>query len=247
MTGRHREAHRHYLHGLVLARDAGEQALVAHLLQRMGKVYLTGEHALEALQMFEFGEAAALAAGSHAELTSLYQNEALAYALLGQATQLADALARAEHERALMAATPEAASFHGSAQFNATTRGEGECVEAFAYALLGQHHVQNHGLATRSSERVVRISQQLLTPAFADTRPGVSRALDQTMFAAGLLHCGERDAGIAAAHEAVSQVQALRSARAVDRLRLLTDATKPWQRTPTGLELRRRIAATRAA
>jgi hypothetical protein len=67
------------------------------------------------------------------------------------------------------------------------------------------------------------------------------------MLAAGLLHSGERDAGIAAAHEAVTQVQALRSARAVDRLRLLTDATKPWQRTPTGLELRRRIAATRAA
>jgi transcriptional regulator with XRE-family HTH domain len=243
-VGRYWEAHRHYLQGLVLARDAGEHALVAHLLRRMGQVYLDGEHALEALQMFQFAEPAAQDAGSHAELTSLHQNEALAYALLGQSTQVADALARAEHERGLMAGTlfPEAASFHGSAQFNATARGEGDYFAAWAYALLGRHH----GLATRSGERAARISQQLLDPAVADTRPGVSRAFDQTLFAAGLLHSGERDAGIAAAHEAVSQVQALRSARAVVRLRLITDATKPWQRTPTGLELRRRIAATHA-
>src|SRR5262249_60671196 len=97
-------------------------------------------------------------------------------------------------------------------------------------------------------ERAARISQQLLLPsAVAATRPAVSRAFDQTLLAAGLLHSGERDAGIAAAHVAVSQVQALRSARAVDRLRLLTDATKPWQLTPPGIELRRRIAATHAA
>ena len=244
-VGRHREAHRHYLQGLVLARDAGEQALVAHLLRRMGQVYLDGEHALEALEMFEFAQPAALAAGSHAELTSLHQNEAGAYALLGQSTQVADALARAEHERALMAGTlfPEAGSFHGSAQFNATARGEGDRYEAWAYALLGRHP----GLATRSGERAARISQQLLAPAVADTRPAVSRAFDQTLLAAGLLHSGERDAGIAAAHVAVSQVETLRSAWAVDRLRLLTDATKPWERTPTALELRRRIAATRAA
>ncbi len=242
-VGRHREAHRHYLQGLVLARDAGEHALVAHLLGWMGKVYLDGEHALEALQMFQFAQSAARDAGSHAERANLHQNEALAYALLGQSTQVADALARAEDERGLMAATPEAASFHGCAQFNATVPGERESYEAWAYALLGRHP----GLATRSGERAARISQQLLGPAFADTRPAVSRAFDQTMLAAGLLHSGERDAGIAAAHEAVTQVQALRSARAVDRLRLLTDATKPWQRTPTGLELRRRIAATRAA
>ncbi len=244
-VGRHREAHRHYLQGLALARDAGEHALVAHLLRRMGQVYLDGEHALEALQMFQFAQPAALAAGSHAELTSLHQNEARAYALLGQTTQVADALVRAEHERGLMAGTlfPEAASFHGSAQFNATARGEGERYEAWAYALLGRHR----GLATRSGERAARISQQLLAPAVADTRPAVSRAFDQTLFAAGLLHSGERDAGIAAAHEAVSQVQALRSAWAVDRLRLLTDATKAWERTPPGIELRRRIAATRAA
>src|SRR5262249_38814978 len=202
-VGRPREAHRHYLQGLGLAGDAGEHALVAHLLRRMGEVYLDGEHAWEALEMFQFAQPAALAAGSHAELTSLHQNEAGAYALLGQSTQVADALARAEHERGMMAGTlfPEAASFHGSAQFTVTSRRDADYFAAWPYALLGRHP----GLATRSGERAARISQQLLTSAVADTRPAVSRAFDQTLLAAGLLHSGERDAGIAAAHDAVSQ------------------------------------------
>jgi len=242
-VGRHREAHKHHMAGLVLARDAGEQGLVAQLLWKMGRVYLDEEHAPEALRMFQFAQLAAQDAGSHAELASLHQNEALAYALLGQPMQVADALARAEHERGLMAGSAEAASFHGAARFNAAVRGDLLCYEAWAYTLLARQH----GLASRGGERAVRISEQLLAPAVAGTRGGVSRSLDQTMLAAGLLHSGERDAGITAAHAAVSQVESLRSARAVERLRYITESAKPWERTADGRELRRRIAATRAA
>ena len=116
-VGRHREADKHHMQGLVLARDAGEQGLAAQLLWRMGRLYLHGEHAPEALRMFQFAQLAAQDAGSHAELALLHQNEALAYALLGQPAQVADALARAEHERAWLPTTrrpPRSTARHGS-------------------------------------------------------------------------------------------------------------------------------------
>ena len=90
-------------------------------------------------------------------------------------------------------------------------------------------------------------SARALGTAIADTCPAKDRALDQILFAAALLRSGQRADGMAAAHAAVSQVEALRSGVAVDWLRYITDSTSPWARTADTRELSRRIAATRAA
>ena len=72
-------------------------------------------------------------------------------------------------------------------------------------------------------------------------------ALAQTMHATCLLRCGERERGLTVAHAAVDRVAAMRSVRAVDRLRYLAEAANAWPRTPAAVELRRRIANLSAA
>src|SRR5262249_33492170 len=82
-VGRYRATNRHFLQGLVLARESQDNEFAATLLWSMGRVSLHREQVADALRFFQFGRVAARAAGSHAESARLYANEAWAYALSG--------------------------------------------------------------------------------------------------------------------------------------------------------------------
>src|SRR5215468_9868244 len=93
-------------------------------------------------------------------------------------------------------------------------------------------------------QRAVDASTRVLA---ADNLPGRLRALRQITLAGALLCAREREAGLAAAHQAVDRVAAIRSVRAANRLRYLTEAAKAWPRHRDAIDLRRRIAALWAA
>ena len=238
--GRHREANEHFMQGLVLARDAEERGLAATLLWSMGRVSLHREHAADALRLFQLAQVAAQDAGSHAELARLHANEAWAYALLGQPDRVADALARADHERSRVVADRETLTFHGAARYDASSSEDALGYVAMAHWMLARG---DGSPATRSAELAVATATRLL--AEHDLR-GRCLAMRQTMIAGSLLRSGERQAGINAAHVAVDQVEAIRSVRSVDRLGYLAEAAKAWPRYPAAIDLRRRIAAVRA-
>src|SRR5262249_11707173 len=170
--------------------------LEALLLAGMGRVILHREHATDALRLFQFARNAARAAGSHAELARLYENEAWAYALVGRPEQVADALARAEHERGQIVAGQEPFAFHGAAQEN----------PAAALEYLAAAHWMLARVDDRSAARSAELAVDVTTrPLAADDLQLAGRglALTQTMHATGLLRCGERERGFAAAHAAV--------------------------------------------
>jgi hypothetical protein len=240
-SGRPGEANRHLMQGLVLARDTEAHELAANLLWRMGRVHLEREQVTDALRFFQLAQIAALDCGSHAELGRLYANEAWAYALTGQPTLVADALARAEHENSLALAEPGPSAFHGAARYLASSHGYDPLFYvARTHGLLARGTGRS---ATRSAELAMDAAARLLA---AENLPGLSLAMRQTTRAGAMLHARERDAGLTAAHDAVDRVAAIRSARAIDRLRHVAEAAKAWPRHRPAVDLRRRIANLRA-
>jgi len=239
-SGRHREAHRHFLQGLVLARDIDDQELAAHLLGAMGRVSLELEHATDALRFFQLAQLAAQDAGGHAEMARLHANEAWAYALIGKPKQVADALDRADHEYGQALAAPIPATFHGAAWYLTAQSDDPLNYFAAAHGILARAGSSNDRSATRHAELTVATSTRLLA---ADNLPARLRATRQITLADALLHAHERDTGLAAAHQAIDRVAAIQSVRTTNRLRHLATAAKAWPRHREAIHLRRRIAA----
>jgi tetratricopeptide (TPR) repeat protein len=240
--GRHREANRHFMQGLVLAGDLEDRELTANLLWAMGRVSLEQEHAPDALRFFQLAQIAALDTGSHAELARLHSNEAKAYALLGKPQLVEDALARAGHEYSHALAAQEPATFHGAAWYLALQSDDPLFNFAVAHGILARSNDGIDRSATRSAELAADTSTRLLAP---NNLPGRLRALRQITLADALLCARERETGLTAAHQAVDQVTVIRSVRTADRLRHLAQAAKAWPRDRDALDLRSRIAAVR--
>ncbi len=235
-SGRHLEANRHFMQGLVLAREVAAHAQAASLLWWMGRVCLEQEHVTDALRFFQLAHLVAEDAGSHAELARLHANEAWAYALLGQPRLVKEALARADDERGRIVASEEPLTFHGAARYQASQPDVALAYVATAHWLLAR---ADDPATARNAELAVEFSTRILA---ADNLPGRLLAGRQAMLAGALLCAGERETGLAAAHEAVDRVAAVRSFSAADRLRYLAETAKAWPRHRPAIDLRRRIA-----
>jgi transcriptional regulator with XRE-family HTH domain len=237
--GRHVQAKKHFVQALTLARDTDDPGLVAAMLYRLGRVSLHQEHPVDALRIFDLGQIAAHEAGSHPEIARMHLNQAWAYALLGQTRQVADSLARAEHERGLATAADEETSW--AAEILVCNGFDG--VAGLTYCLLSRHAAATG----EAAERAVDIARRLTAGPTMSTRPGRARVFDQIMYAASLLRAGDRASGLDAAHHAVSHVEELLSVRAVDRLTDIASAATAWPADPDAREIRHRIAALQAA
>ena len=237
--GRHVTAKKHFTQGLALARDADEHGLVAAMLYKMGRVSLHQEHPADALRMFQLGQIAAGDAGSRTEMARLHLNQAWAYALLGQPRQVTDCLARAEDHRDRAIASGEQPSWAAEILVHSGFDG----VAGLTYCLLSRQP----DAAPAAAQRSVAISQRLTAGPRLVTRPGRARVFDQIMHAASLLRTGERGTGLAAAHQAVTHAEDLRSVRAVDRLSEVARAAAAWPSDRDALDIRHRIAALQAA
>ncbi|QFU91343.1 hypothetical protein [Amycolatopsis sp. YIM 10] len=89
-------AHARFDRALELAREGGDNGLVANILYRKGRVYLHYDAPSQALVAFTQGERAATAAGSALMLSVLCANQAWAHAKLGRRDEAIRSLGRAD-------------------------------------------------------------------------------------------------------------------------------------------------------
>lgn len=83
---------------LLFARRAGADSLVASTLYVLGRISLIEHDPRTALRMFQLGQLPAQDAANGGESARLYANEAWAHAMMGDASRMRFALARAEDE-----------------------------------------------------------------------------------------------------------------------------------------------------
>ncbi|MGH4011704.1 MAG: tetratricopeptide repeat protein [Pseudonocardiaceae bacterium] len=97
-TGRVRVARSHFGHALELAKQGHDDALVANILYRMGRVHLHHNALDEALREFQLGQVAAQVAGSALAVAILYANQAWASAKMGLDDEALALLGRSRDE-----------------------------------------------------------------------------------------------------------------------------------------------------
>ncbi|MBV8932303.1 MAG: helix-turn-helix transcriptional regulator, partial [Kutzneria sp.] len=91
-------ARTHFAKALELAKQGGDNGLVANILYRMGRVYLQNEAPGEALKMFQLGQIAAQESGSALTVAVLCANEAWAYGKLNRQDQVQRMIGRTRDE-----------------------------------------------------------------------------------------------------------------------------------------------------
>jgi transcriptional regulator with XRE-family HTH domain len=88
----------HFGRALELAKEGGNETLVADTLYRMGRVYLHEKSPQDALKLFQLGQLAAQASGSNLAVAILCANEAWSHAMLGNAEKAVAQLNRTRDE-----------------------------------------------------------------------------------------------------------------------------------------------------
>nr|WP_242613435.1 helix-turn-helix transcriptional regulator [Herbihabitans rhizosphaerae] len=81
--GLHDAARTHFGKALELAKEGGNEQLVANVLYRMGRVYIHTKAPDEALKMLQLGQIAAQESGSELAVAVICANQAWAYAMMG--------------------------------------------------------------------------------------------------------------------------------------------------------------------
>lgn len=207
-TGLAQGALRHFAWGLELARQGGDDAMVAGILYRSGRVYLHHDVPGKALEVFQRGRTAARAGGSELACAILSVNEAWAYAKMGRAEQALALLGRATEEftGASPAETPAWARFFDAADLS---------------AMLGTVHAE---LACTVHVRHTRPAIPALSTAITRYAPDMarSRSFSLIMLATSHLIDGDVDHAGQVGAEAVALCESVKSTRTKDRLRPLT-------------------------
>lgn len=228
-TGLVSEAYRHFRHALDLAHWGGNDALVANVLYRLGRVYLHHEHPGQALTEFQHGEAAANACGSALALAIIYANQAWAHAVMDHDEQAWTLLGRATETfgRADVASAPGWARF-----FNATDLS----------AMVGTVCTE---LALHADPTYTRQAIPALTTALLSYGPDMarSRSFNLTMLATNHLLDGDIDQAAVIGTKAVEASEGLKSARTKDRMRPLKHQANQRAANPQARELSERITA----
>jgi transcriptional regulator with XRE-family HTH domain len=210
-AGKQQAARRYLMNALVLARDADENALVASVLYRLGRVSLHQHNPVDALRLLQLGQIAAQEARNAAELARLHTNEAWAYAMMGQEHQVLDSLARARFELSRLdpsTSAPWVATFLIEGGFTGN--------EALIYSTLAGG-VSEVAESRRCAARAAELAATALACSGSE-RPVRSQIFDRIILATNQLRIGEIEVGLGIAHSAVNDAQTLKSARAMQRL-----------------------------
>lgn len=205
-AGLHLTAQRYFVLGLHAAKEAGDRALGAHLLncmsRQMGHLHRP-EDALELVQLAQYGARNDVTPTVRAMLHAL---EARYYAVMGQLREFDRAIGLAGDAFAHSdpASDPVWAGFFDSGEFCATV---GVC----------------HQIAARARPDHAETSAELIQQAIATRGAGRvrSRAFDHIALARTRLLQGEYDGAAAAADTALGLFGELTSSRVTDRLREL--------------------------
>lgn len=213
--GDHAAARYYLTAGLVIARDIDDLGLIAGGFYRLGRVSIHQGHAQEALKLWQLGQIVAQDSGNLASVAVLHANEAWAYAMLGAADRVCDALARAEGELARVDTdtVPSWARF-----FLAPADLDG--ISGVVYGCLASHreHRRYASMAIQHSERAFDLRQA------GESR---SQTFDAISLATGYLLDAQPDQAERHGHQAVDMTSATISTRAVDRLKTMAGLARP--------------------
>lgn len=206
-VGMYSTARRHFSRALEQAQAAGHQSLAANVLNRLGRLHLHCGMYREGLRFFQLGQIMAQDSGCGVTVAILCANEAWAYALLGDRTQMNRSLARAnnELEHADRENAEEWVRFFDQAELHAVT---GVTLAALPGA-TGDELDDAIEHMTAASERTTQMTR--------------SRVLIMPNLARAHIRAGNTDDGVRIGHEAVNGALTVRSARPTDRLLEMVD------------------------
>jgi tetratricopeptide (TPR) repeat protein len=214
--GDHAGARRYLTGGLALAREIDDLPLIAGAFYRLGRVSIHQGRAQEALRLWQLGQIVAQDSGSLVAIAVLHANEAWAYAMLGSAEHVRDAVARAESELARADADPG----HSWARYFRNRSVDGTSGIAFSHLAAHHEHRRYASLAVDHAQR-----------AYDRRRPGEgrSRILDAISLTRCYLLDGQPDQAESYGHVAIDMTSVTASVRAVDRLRGVATVARRYE------------------
>ncbi|MEW1734354.1 hypothetical protein AB0346_00175 [Nocardia beijingensis] len=243
-AGQQTQAHRYFSQALAWAKTVDTpqaDSLAANVTFGMGRVALQQRDPKTALRLVQLGQIAAQDAGDLGEAAQLHATAAWAYALMGQRDRVNDSLARAQHEMSRVdrnRVQPWSRIFFSTGDFlghTALVNG------ALAAALDDQHTV------AQLAENCIELTSSSLS-LIDETRPARSVVFDRIVLSTALFRVGAVDDGIRETHRVLEQTSTIRSARAVQRLTEIQDASARFARTHSAVgDLQHELASARAA
>jgi hypothetical protein len=240
-VGRPSSARRHHVQALVLAREADEPAMVGTILGDASRVSVCCGDPREGIRLAGFGLLATEDEGiPPAVRAALYMEDAHARAAVADERGVLDALSRAADDLARTdpAVVPAWASTASILlkQPGAHAGNRGRVYQELARTPAFRRYA---GTAVDDAERAIA--------AYDGQRSRTGHVLDMLSLATGLLRCGDRDAGLTAANEALDQIETLHSSEARRRLPDISAAARAYAGHCDADEVCAHIAALTAA
>ncbi|MGQ0717478.1 MAG: tetratricopeptide repeat protein [Pseudonocardiales bacterium] len=227
-TGRVRVAHTHFGDALELAKEGHNDALVANIRYRMGRVHLHHNAPDKALTELQLGQVAAQAAGSPLAVAILCANQAWAYAKMGLDDEALALLGRSMNAfaRADLAEAPGWAEFF---------------TETDMSAMAGTVYTE---LALTVSPTYTRSAIPALSTAINGYGQDMtrSRSFNLIMLATNHLLENDIDHAATAGAKAVAVAERVKTARTKDRLRPLKREADKRRNNAAACALSERIA-----
>lgn len=232
-TGRVDDANIHFQQALILAQQSHDDALIANVHYRLGRVHLHHHAQDQALTQFHRGQAAAQACGSDHGLAILFVNQAWAHATMGavdQALRLLDQ-SREAFARADLANPPGWAAFFDEADLS---------------SMVGIVHAE---LAQTVHSRHTGPAISALSHAATQFTDDMARSKTFTLISLATCHFldGDTDQATAIGTQAVELAGTLASLRSADRMRPLHHQADQHRDNPDARHLARLITTFAAA
>ncbi|WP_067564813.1 helix-turn-helix domain-containing protein [Nocardia acidivorans] len=208
-VGDQHRARRYATMALLFARRAGADSLVASTLYVLGRISLIEHDPRTALRMFQLGQLPAQDAANGGESARLYANEAWAHAMMGDASRMQFALARAEDEitRVGDLVDPWTRVFFSPGEFTGM-----QSVIYNEYALTASGRA-----AEEYTVKAVASARESLA-AYAPGRPARSILFDNITIATGAFRLRQIDEAMTFANASLRLTSEVDSGRVADRL-----------------------------
>ena len=227
-TGQIRVSRTHFGHALELAKQSHNDALVANILYRMGRVHLHHNAPDKALTEFQLGQVAARASSSALAAAILCANQAWAYATMGLNDEALALLGRSTDEftRADLAEAPAWATFF---------------TETDMSAMVGTVYTE---LALTVDPTYTRSAIPALSTAINGYGQDMARSRSFNLISLATNHLLEDDIDHAATvgAQAVTVAESVKTARTKDRLRPLKREADKRRNNADARALSERIA-----
>jgi transcriptional regulator with XRE-family HTH domain len=233
--GDHAAARYYLTAGLVLARQIDDLGLIAGGFYRLGRVSIHEGRAQQALKLWQLGQIVAQDSGNLASVAVLHANEAWAYAMLGSAELVCDALARAENELQRV----DADTVPSWARFSLAP-GELDGISGVVYACLASHR-EHRAYASMAIDKAERAFGRRVT---GEAR---SQAFDAISVATGYILDGQPEQAERFGHRAVDMATMTVSVRATDRLKGMAALARPYAHRSGVTDVLDRVAALAAS